>query len=627
MHKLIVKDRFDNIIHEKEINKDVLTIGRLRNNDISLLQSNVSRNHAVLKQKNGNFYIQDLGSANGTLVNNVRIPNKRDQAIKVNDEIRIGDFLIILTQIDENQPPEESISTQIYDLDTVREQIEDSLDEDFSIDDREDPFAVKKTDKSSTLKDKAKQLGAYELKRAEKEYDFQDDFYDENFQMDLAQKIVKRVLSDEEIKKNEILLELKKEIHRRLLEYMDLRKMDFNKTKEKELREKTKKLIRDIITEMAGEIPRWVSKRDLAKQVFDEALGLGPLEDYLADEMITEVMVNNKDQIYIEKYGKITLTESKFSTNDAVMSTIERILGPIGRRIDESSPMVDARLKDGSRVNAIIPPIAVKGPCITIRRFAKNPYTVHDLIAFQTLTPKIAAFIKACVLGRKNLVISGGTGSGKTTLLNVCSGFIPNSERIVTIEIVTELQLHQEHWISLEARPPNIEGKGEITIRDLVRNSLRMRPDRIVVGECRGGESIDMIQAMNTGHDGSMTTLHSNSSQDALSRLETMVLMAGMDLPVKAIREQIISAVDIIIHTARFPDGSRKVTEVVEVMDEVDEHYRIKIKPIFKFIQEGLGERGRVIGEFHTMGHIPTFLPEFHAKGILIPEDFFAKDL
>src|SRR5207253_731355 len=355
--------------------------------------------------------------------------------------------------------------------------------------------------------------------------------------------------------------------HDRLIEALDLRRLDLERLGSEELRKKTEDTIRQIVTRMdqTGELDPHRDREELVQDVLNEALGLGPLETYLADETVSEIMVNSPTQVYVEREGKLQRVEKAFSSAQAVLGVIERIVAPLGRHIDESSPLVDARLADGSRVNAIIPPLALKGPCITIRKFKRDLLTSDNLIEFGTLTQQMAEFLDTCVKVRRNIVISGGTGSGKTTLLNILSSYIPERERIVTIEDAAELQLPQDHVVSLEARPSNIEGKGQITIRDLVRNSLRMRPDRIVIGECRGGEALDMLQAMNTGHDGSLTTLHANTPRDALSRLETMVLMSGMDLPIKAIREQIASAVNLIIQQTRFADGTRKVTAISEV--------------------------------------------------------------
>jgi pilus assembly protein CpaF len=320
--------------------------------------------------------------------------------------------------------------------------------------------------------------------------------------------------------------------------------------------------------------------------------------------------------------GKIELTNKKFISNEQVRTIIERIIAPLGRRIDESVPMVDARLPDGSRVNAIISPLSLTGPSLTIRKFRKERFKIEELIELNTVNPAMAEFIKACVISRKNIVVSGGTGSGKTTVLNVLSAFIPNNERIVTIEDAAELKLHQEHWIRLESRPPNIEGKGAITIRDLFRNTLRMRPDRIIIGECRGVETLDMLQAMNTGHDGSMTTIHANSTHDVLARLDSMILMSGVELPIRAIREMIASAIDIIIHTARLSDGSRKIMQVTEVAGMKDELH-IDLRDLLIFRQTGIGERDKVLGDFQATGYIPSFIEEIRIKGIPLPENIF----
>jgi pilus assembly protein CpaF len=358
----------------------------------------------------------------------------------------------------------------------------------------------------------------------------------------------------------------------------------------------------------------------MLEQITDEILGLGPLEPLLRDETITEVMVNGPQQVYIEREGRLEMTNVTFQNDEHVMKIIQRIIAPIGRRIDESSPMVDARLADGSRVNAIIPPLSLVGPVLTIRKFAATPFTVEDLIRFGTATPDMFEFLEACVKARLNVFVSGGTGSGKTTMLNILSSFIPDDERIVTIEDAAELQLRQEHVITLEARPSNIEGKGAIPIRELVRNALRMRPDRIVVGECRSGEALDMLQAMNTGHDGSMSTGHANTPRDMLSRLETMVLMAGMDLPLKAIREQIASAVDLIVHQNRLKDGTRKIVNITEVQGM--EGDIIVMQDIFVFEQTAVVE-GKIEGRLRPTGIRPKFVEKFEVAGIHLPPNVF----
>jgi pilus assembly protein CpaF len=364
---------------------------------------------------------------------------------------------------------------------------------------------------------------------------------------------------------------------------------------------------------------------DLRKQVFtdilDELTGYGPIQSLLDDPDISEVMVNGPKKVFVEKNGKLTKSAVTFDDDDHVLRVIDRIILPLGRRVDADSPTVDARLPDGSRVNAVIRPVSIDGPSITIRKFKKDKLSIQQLIDYGSLTPNMAEFIRACVLAHLNIVISGGTGSGKTTLLNVLSSYIPEEERIVTIEDAAELQLQQDHVLRMETKVPNVDGKGAVTIRDLVRNSLRMRPDRIIVGECRGGESLDMLQAMNTGHDGSLTTLHANSPRDALSRLETMVLMSGMDLPLKVVRQQISSAVDLIIQQTRLKDGSRKVTAITEVVGMEGEI--VVLTDIFKFEQTGVGEKGKIVGELKATGIRPIFSPRLEAAGFKLGGEVF----
>lgn len=364
-------------------------------------------------------------------------------------------------------------------------------------------------------------------------------------------------------------------------------------------------------------------KRRAVKYVTDEIFGYGPINALIHDPSVTEIMVNGWNQVYVERDGRLTLSDIAFRDNAHVLHTIDKIISPLGRRVDESSPMVDARLPDGSRVNAIIPPLAIKGPTITIRKFAVDPLTTEDLISYGTISREIAAFLKACVRSKLNILVSGGTGSGKTTTLNVLSSFIPHTERIVTIEDAAELQLRQEHVVTLESRPINIEGKGRITIRDLVINSLRMRPDRIVVGEVRGGEALDMLQAMNTGHDGSISTLHANNPRDALARIETMVLMAGMELPLRAIREQIASAVDLIVHQSRFPDGTRKISKITEVVGM--EGDTVTMQDIFVFEQTGRNDKGYILGQHQPTGIIPNFIDKIKSYGEKLPPELFGE--
>ncbi|MCX5698294.1 MAG: ATPase, T2SS/T4P/T4SS family [Candidatus Omnitrophica bacterium] len=426
--------------------------------------------------------------------------------------------------------------------------------------------------------------------------------------------------------KDEIMI-LKRRIQSRLLESMNLKKLDFrvfsDRKKAEELKDQVRAVVSNLLVEEAGSfIPSQDIRKNLIKEILDEALGLGVLEDLLADPDITDIMVNNKDEVYIERFGKIELTGKKFISNSQVRTIIERIIAPIGRRIDESVPMVDARLVDGSRVNAIISPVSLTGPTLTIRKFRKERYKTSDLLNFGTLTPAMLNFIKACVLCRKNLIVSGGTGTGKTTVLNALSEYIPEGERIITLEDAAELKLNQRHWIRLESRPPNIEGKGGLTIRDLFRNTLRMRPDRIIVGECRGTEALDMLQAMNTGHDGSMTTIHANSTADVLSRLDSMILMSGIELPARAIREMVSSAVDLIVHTARLSDGSRKVLGIAEVAGMKDEMH-ININDIFVFKQTGVDAQGKVLGYFTATGYKPLFMNEIRVRGVDISDEIF----
>jgi pilus assembly protein CpaF len=410
--------------------------------------------------------------------------------------------------------------------------------------------------------------------------------------------------------------EAKFRVQNRLINELDP-KLDL--TNQVEVRRQIEELFGKIADEEGLALTRAERVRML-EQITDEILGLGPMEPLLRDETITEVMVNGPQQVYIEREGRLELTNVTFQNDEHVMKVIQRIIAPIGRRVDESSPMVDARLADGSRVNAIIPPLSLVGPVITIRKFSATPFTVEDLVRFGTATPEMFEFLEACVKARLNVFVSGGTGSGKTTMLNILSSFIPDDERIVTIEDAAELQLRQEHVITLESRPPNIEGKGAIPIRDLVRNALRMRPDRIVVGECRSGEALDMLQAMNTGHDGSMSTGHANTPRDMLSRLETMVLMAGMDLPLRAIREQIASAVDLIVHQNRLKDGSRKIVAITEVQGM--EGDVIVMQDIFVFEQTAVVE-GKIQGRLKPTGIRPKFVEKFEVAGIHLPPNVF----
>src|SRR5512144_502350 len=414
-----------------------------------------------------------------------------------------------------------------------------------------------------------------------------------------------------------MLQDLRLRIHRRLIDTLDLSKL--SNLEMERVRVEIRRILEDMV--MAEAIPLSRADRDrLVMEVQHEVFGLGPLEALMKDPEISDILVNSSSQTYGERYGKLEKTDVRFRDDAHLMQIIERIVTRVGRRVDESSPMVDARLADGSRVNAIIPPLALDGPVLSIRRFGAERLTVNDLIQFNSIPPQMAEVAAACVKSRLNMIVSGGTGAGKTTLLNCLSNYIPENERIVTIEDSAELKLQQEHVVRLETRPPNIEGQGAVTARDLVRNALRMRPDRIVVGEVRGGEALDMMQAMNTGHDGSISTIHANSARDALSRLETMMLMAGINLPERALREQVASALDLIVQLSRLSDGSRKLVEFTEVSGM--EGSTITTQTIFKFEQRGV-ENGKVLGDFVATGVMPSFMDRLERYGFKIPNTHF----
>jgi pilus assembly protein CpaF len=426
--------------------------------------------------------------------------------------------------------------------------------------------------------------------------------------------------AEEILAKQVKLNDAKRFLHSKLIEQMDFRRLDVSGMSEDSLRDVAKATIEDVIQQANFSDPD-IDLKNLARDLLNEVVGLGPLEELLADNDISEIMVNRFDEIYIEKKGRLTKAVITFSNDKAVLSAIERIVAPLGRRIDESSPMVDARLKDGSRVNAVIPPLALKGCNITIRKFSKNKLVDKDMINYGSVTTEMMQFLQIAVHHAANIIISGGTGSGKTTLLNVLSNYIPDDERIVTVEDAAELQLAKPHLISLESRPPNSEGKGSVSIRELVKNCLRMRPDRIVVGECRGGEALDMLQAMNTGHDGSMTTAHANTPRDCIARLEVMTLMSGLDLPIRAIREQISSAVHMIVQQSRFPDGSRKITHITEVVGM--EGDIVQLQDIFLFKQDGYDEKGKIRGKFIATGNIPDFCQDMAKRGLPVDLSIF----
>ena len=545
--------------------KPLCTIGSASGNDIVINSSTVSRKHASIKFDGTTFSISDLGSMSGTWVNDERIV--MHSPLTSQDEIIIGQCRFWINSAVLKAAVQQQENSQLKNIE------------------------IQGVTKSTSMITNAV-IGKP------------------------AESIAKKIDVDT--------MQWRQFFHDEILSQMDLRRKDVHRMADDELRRETELIIDTVLARRGHEIPKHIDKNVLKLDVLNEAVGLGPLENLLADDAVTEIMVNNHREIFIERAGKLDLSDTIFTNDLAVLRVIERIISPLGRRIDESSPMVDARLKDGSRVNAIIPPLAIRGPCITIRKFSKKRLEFNDLVAFGSISPEMVEFLRVCVVHRKNMIVSGGTGSGKTTLLNVLSNQIPKDERVVTAEDAAELQLNQPNLVSLESRPANLEGKGQIAIRDLVRNALRMRPDRIVVGECRGGEALDMLQAMNTGHDGSLTTAHANSPRDMLSRMEVMVLMAGMDLPITAIREQIASAVHLIVQQTRFACGSRKVTYVTEIAGM--ESGKIQLQDIFIYRKTGYTDEGKVTGHFESCGFVPTFYEELTRSGLKLDLSIFEKN-
>ncbi|MBO2622667.1 Flp pilus assembly complex ATPase component TadA [Shewanella algae] len=539
-------------------------IGKDPDNLIVLRGFKVSRLHATLIQDEEGIFVEDNKSRTGIRVNDEK--RQRFGPLKTTDRIQVGDYQLRVI----NQDPE-------YQFDNKDSSAECPP---------ENPADKQVADVESTRNMKPLAMTNAKLDHIQ----FRNEW--------------------------------RRRVHRELLKQMDLRRVNVNEMSDQELRQQSESLIQQIISQM--QLPAEIEVNSLIEEVLDETIGLGPLEGLVADPEVSEIMVNSHDQIFYEKAGQLFLSDVAFSDDQAVLGAIERIVTPIGRRIDESSPMVDARLKDGSRVNAVIPPLALKGPSITIRKFMQQRLNCSDLVRFGSMSQAMADFLEIAVKQKRNVVISGGTGSGKTTLLNVLSNFIPESERIITVEDAAELQLYQPNLVSLEARPANQEGKGAIEIRDLVKNCLRMRPDRVVIGECRGGEALDMLQAMNTGHDGSLTTAHSNSPRDCISRLEVMVMMAGMELPVQAIREQISSAVNIIVQQSRFADGSRRVTSICEVTGI--EGSIVQLSEIFRFQQTGFNEHGKVQGYYTATGSVPEFYERLRQQGIKVKLDIFERE-
>lgn len=559
MITILTQHKDDKITQTFEL--PVIRIGKEADSELPLKGWFASTRHAVIKKLPAGYVVEDLDrGANGTSVNGKNIDIYGP--LKAGDEIEIGKYLFKIVAIKEP---------------TDHQSLPSPLPESIQADDEQ------KLSQVATVLTEKPQLSP-------------------NQTANQAEELV-----------------LMKELHQKLILLMEYKRIDVAKLSQEELYQETLACLNQII-----EADLMIDKTQVERikwLVLNEAVGLGPLEGLLSDTSISEIMVNSSREIYVEQNGQIKQSSLMFSSDQAVLDIIERIVSPIGRRIDESSPMVDARLKDGSRVNAIIPPLAIKGPTITIRKFPEKRLGVNDLIELGSLSADMGHFLEVCVKHKKNVIISGGTGSGKTTLLNVLSNFIPNGERVITIEDAAELKLNHDHLIALESRPANAEGKGLVSIRDLVKNALRMRPDRIVVGECRSFEALDMLQAMNTGHEGSLTTLHANTPRDALSRLETMVLMAGMELPLIAIREQIVSAIDIIVQQTRFHCGSRKITHITEVTGI--ESGMVQLQDLFLYQKTGFDSSGKIAGYFTPQDAIPSFYEELMQSGIVLRTDYF----
>jgi pilus assembly protein CpaF len=518
-----------------------LSVGRMRDCDISLPEREVSRRHAQFVRRGERLFVQDVGSHCGTFLNGTRVTDEAE--VKPGDEVRVGSALFSLVQADSEKAARPIVSPKAN------------------------------------------------------APDFLDFFKDAN------------------ILYSDALMKVKARIHTEILTRLNASENALSNSGDKDLVFRAEQCLDQVLREFRHELPDGIDVKAVRQSLVDELLGFGPLSPMIRQPEITEIMVNGPDRVFVECRGRIYETGVRFFNERHLIQIIQRIVEPLGRHVDDASPMVDARLPDGSRVNAVIPPLALDGASMTIRKFAERKLTTEDLIRFGSMTQDMALFLAEAVRSRQNILVSGGTGSGKTTLLNILSQFIPEGERIVTVEDSAELKLSHRNIVRLEARPANVEGKGRIAIRDLVINCLRMRPDRIIVGECRGAEALDMLQAMNTGHDGSLTTAHANSPRDALSRLENMVMMAGFDLPSSAIREQIASAINIIVQQTRLGDGSRKIVRIVEVTGR--ENDVIQMQDIFEFRQTGIDEQGRILGEYRATGNIPYFIDDMRRRGVL----------
>lgn len=585
-----------------------ITIGRSQGNDIILGSKAVSRRHAVLKVTADRIVVSNQ-SANGVLVGKERVDRTR--------ELRVGEFVTIDVYsfcVEHSDSPRTAAPLVQSPSSTMTSVVPNPT----------------QSRPPANPRSHANDAG-YESKYGTKTLRSNEPADVKRFLGPVAphpERIEPRIsLTGQEV---EILPEkirtkfvrFKSDLHDELKERLDLHSFEITDYRLPKVVRQVSEKLKEIISLWQHDIPQPYTRDDVFKEMMDEVCGLGPIEDLLKHRKVTEVMVVDRDHIYAELNGRIVLTDRFFNNEKSMMTVIERIVIPRGRRIDESTPLCDTRLADGSRVNAVIAPLALKDPCLTIRKFPEDRLSIGDLMKFKSVTPDMSKFLARSVRCRKNIIISGGTGSGKTTLLNVLSSFIAPDERVVTIEDAAELQLQQEHVVSLETKPANLEGKGAVEIRDLVKNALRMRPDRIIVGECRGGEAIDMLQAMNTGHDGSMTTVHSNSPLEAISRLETLVLMSGMELPTRAIRQQIANSVDVIVQQSRFADGSRRISYITEVVG-IDDDGRIQLEDIYRYRQTGVDAQNKVQGYYLATGYLPTFLNEFIIKGYARLEDFF----
>ena len=594
--------------------KGPISIGRHPNCVLRLESDLVSRQHAVVEVRQQSIVVEDV-STNGTLAGD-RLLRREAVEVPFGTPIVVGNFTIYLLALDSNQQVPNPM-TGGYGAPPMIQQMSTSKGIPQVASTGMLPAAP--TTAVPMVPQQANQTGPMQARgqNGRPAPPQQTGKTPAQAQKDVVAAAAER---DALKRKRDKDREIRREIHKMLLEHLDLATIDAAKLEEPSMRPKVLNALRRIVQtlEVGGKIPAEMDRDRLIGELSDEALGLGPLERFLADVSITEIMVVDPDTIYVEKAGKIELSEVRFTDDERVRAVIERIVTPLGRRIDESSPLVDARLKDGSRVNAVIRPIALRGSCITIRKFSRTPLTLEKLQGYGAITDRMVRFLVRSVIAKRNIVISGGTGSGKTTLLNCLSGVIPSDERIVTIEDAAELQLKQPHVVSLETRPANLEGRGEYTIRDLVKNALRMRPDRIVVGECRGGEALDMLQAMNTGHDGSLTTTHANSPEEAIARLETLVLMAGLDLPQRAIREQIAASVHLIVQQSRLSDGTRKVTAISEITG-IGDNGDIEMRPIFEYVRTGTGDKGKVIGEHRATGYLPSYLQDFIVMNLVKP--------